>query len=218
MILEGSPADIRAAMSDTALIASAVEAKMKGDAAVDTMKRMKEKVESFKENSLSEKDKKELADLRKDAIECKAHLGAHKAALAAAEAKVAQLKAELENPIHLSPEQEAQLEAVFQSELAVMREPPVFPIPGGHKLTSDQILERVFGLLARGDRLHAIKMIREVSGIKLNEGRDLIDGALRAFGCNTGHNGVPTPPKVEVIALPENMPRNPLLQIEEKKT
>lgn len=216
LVIEGSPADIRAAMTDTALIFNAVESKIKGEAAIDNMKRMKEKVSELRnktEGALTDKENKELIDLRRESTEARQHIGAHKSALASAEAKIAQLKAEMANPIHLTSAQEVQLEAMFQSELLVMSEPPVFSNSEGHRITPSQILERVFAFLAKGDRMRAIKMIREVSGIKLNDGRDLVDNALRAFGCNIGHNQCPCPPRHEPIALPEMMP----LRIEEKK-
>jgi|GEM_PF-5092998 len=204
LILEGSPTDIKEVINNNDICYNAAKSEIVSEQSKESLQKSKKKFDAVvkdlidKNENLSKQigaSQQEHAEL----IELRQQIGAHKAALATAESKIASLKNELANPIRLSTEQEAQIEKAFQEQLEAYKvEPLVFYNSTEKKeITAKQIFQTVFGFLAVGKRLHAVKALREVTGMALLDAKNLIDNAM-----------VKNSPSLETT--------NKLLQIEEK--
>ena len=103
------------------------------------------------------------------------------------------MKTDSDNPIKLSPIQEAEIEAIFQSALSeVNAKPLTFYIPGKKvDISALHFIENVFSILAKGDRMNTIRAIREVTGKEIVACKNMIDNALRAFNCDLTENNSP---------------------------
>lgn len=191
-IFEGAAADIASVLTDKTAAYNEARATLKAETAEKRVVELEVYIEALqkklndKENSrqLSEHDKSQLTTMRSD-------VSNKNTLLAAAEAKIQELQFKLDNPISLSPEQESEIEKLYQKTLKEYGSEPFTFLVNRNEVTAEMMLNTIFQSLASGDRVGTIKIVRDVSGMGLTRARDLIYDALRKFGCNTNHTGAP---------------------------
>jgi ribosomal protein L7/L12 len=188
IIVEGSPSDIREFVNSTEAIQEAAlaaerltEAEGREEALREEIVELEKKVAS---SESSEEDKQELTMLRTEVAALK-----HALISASEELKKVQEDA---SPVRLTKKQQEQVEALFAQRLEEAGAPLVFVNPNGKEITAQDMLVNIFTLLSSGNRVQAIRAVREFSGLKLISAKNLIDNALKAFGCSLDHKGVPT--------------------------
>lgn len=206
LILEGSPVDVRALLVDPNAGYNEARADAKQEQFQSALEVTRKELEQQK--SLCDEAHHRLADAERQASAAKhanqtikSDVEASTARLAARDAEIQRLQFELRNlrtkmddPIRLTETQEAEIEALYQTTVAEYNiKPLIFSLSNqsGREISAEYMFTVVFGLLAAGNRVGAIKEIRNCTGLGLTKTRDLIDNALRRFGCDIGTNNSP---------------------------
>jgi|SRR6185436_8618314 len=207
-IFEGSATDIRAVLVDQNASYNEGRAQLRIENLEAELVLLKEQTAFYKKeiedaDRLVASHEKKMTETLNVCHATKAELVVKNSRIAALEAEVQKLQYEVRSlrgktlesskiPT-LSPMQEAEVEAVFQDTL---REHSIKPLvfasaaQEGREITAESLVTTIFTVLGNGNRVGAIKEIRAATGITLFKARDLIDNALRRFGCNTDERGM----------------------------
>lgn len=207
-IFEGSPADIRAVVADSTASYNEGRAQLQIENLEADINRLKTEMSSYiKDVETADRTtsvyEKKLGEALSSYHATKTELASKNAHIANLEAELQKLQFEVRSlrtktgestKTHaLSPMQEAEIEAVFQDTL---RENSIKPLvfsstaSQGREISAEFVVTTIFNVLANGNRAGAIKEIRAVTGMNIVKARDLIDNALRRFGCNTDERGM----------------------------
>lgn len=202
LIIEGSAIDVRAAFVDPNAAYVEARAQLRAeqlqkdlDAALNELERRQKLIDSA-DRLITEADRK-TKEAHSSLQSIKGELTSKIARIATQEAEIQKLHFEMhgiQKEIQLNPAQEAEIEAVFRDTLREYNAKPLVFTPvsqQGVEITAEHMFQAVFGVLAKGNRVGAIKEIRACTGMKLVETRDLIDNALRRFGCRIDVKGSP---------------------------
>lgn len=199
VIIEGSPADVRSTLTDPnagrneALLSFRIEALEKELVVAQDKLAAASRVVAAGDRLIATSEKK-VSEAQSALHANKVEIGAKTAHIASLEAEVQKLQfslREMENPVKMTPIQEAEIEAVFQDTLREYGIQPLVFSQGGKEISALFMLQTIFRVLASGDRVGAMKEIRACTGMSLIPARDLVDSALRAFGCRLNDKGFP---------------------------
>lgn len=202
VILEGSSYDVRALLSDSdAGYDRARFEQLQKDLADARMEINRQKGLVENAGHLLADSERRAAAAKNTQLSIKSDVEANTAKIAARDAEIQKLNYEIrslrekmDNPVCLSEAQEAEIEALYQATVNEYKIAPLVFLmsdQGGREITAEYMFSAVFGLLAAGNRVGAIKEIRNCTGLGLTKTRDLLDAALRRFGCNVGSNNAP---------------------------
>jgi ribosomal protein L7/L12 len=219
-IFEGSPDDIRKVLADPNAGYNEARATLLAEYNVNEAARLREtNVENQRKIAAADRlimaAEKKASDANATAFAAKTELGAKNAHIASQDAEIQKLQFEtralrsrLDDPIRLTAEQETEVEALYQQTIETYKMAPLFfPGEGNSKVSAEQWIIGIFKLLASGNRVQAIREIRLNTGLSLIKGRDMIDDALRAFGCVVNDKNSPV---TLVKPAPKQEPVKPL--------
>jgi len=220
-IFEGSPDDIRKVLTDPNAGYNEARSTLLAEYNVKESARLREEaIEHEKKIAAADRlimaAEKRANEANAAAFAAKTELGAKTAHIAAQDAEIQKLnfemrslRARMDDPIRLTAEQEAEVEALYQQTVETYKMAPLF-FPtgeGSNKVSAEQWITGIFKLLATGNRVQAIREIRLYTGLSLIGARDMIDSALRAFGCVVNDKNSPV---TLVKSGPKQEPVKPL--------
>jgi len=216
-IFEGSPDDIRKVLADPNAGYNEARTSLLAEHNLKEVARLREDVAEYEKKTaaadrLIMAAEKRASEANAAAFTAKNELSAKNAQIAARDAELQKLqfemraqRARMDDPIRLTAEQEAEIETLYQQTIEAYKVAPLFFGDGNNnKVSADQWITGIFKMLAVGNRVQAIRQIRLYTGLSLIGARDMIDNALRAFGCVVNDKNSPvtlvtSPPKQEPV-------------------
>lgn len=217
VIIEGSPTDVRAVLTDNETVFAAAKANFELEQTGVRFANAKKRIGALEQELEGLSAKAQIKSHSEKISPSKAAVEAlqldvtnKNTIIAAKDAEIQRLQYELKHksPIQLKPEQEAEVDALFQKRLDdAGTQPLVFNLGNsttGQQVSAKKVIETVFKTLASGNRFATIRAIREVTGggASLKEVRDWIDDALRCYGCEVSDHNSPVQKRGELIHLP----------------
>lgn len=202
VIIEGSSSDVRSVLSDRDSIQAAAEHKLEVAYLKSKIDEMQSKLEESERKNeaagrlIASAEAKAAAE-RTAMLSCSGELKRVIEKLTEAQAKIQHLEydAKVKDPVRLTEAQEQQIDQLFRDTLAQYKAevPLKFFDPESKKtITSTHMLEVIFGELAKGNRVVAIKRVKEATGMGINAAKNLVDNALMAFGCSLSGRNTPS--------------------------
>lgn len=211
--IEGSVGDVRGLFNDTAAVKAAALDQLRIENLEKDLAGTRVKMEEAQKEADSVKKTlgaavQKFNDIVNLTNSLRMEVGAKNAHIAMQEAEVQRLKYVMSDPVQLSADQEAQVEALYQKMVEHYKIKPMILTPPdpGKPISAEYIVSTILGCLGAGDKVGACKEIRAATGMSLMTTKNLVDKALLAFGCKVGEKGNPLP------VIGPNTPKPPVAQ------
>ena len=198
--IEGSDRDIRGLFNDIAAAKEAAAAQLRNENLEKELADARTKMEEALKEAATLKQTlsaaaQKFGEMNSSNNALRMELGAKNAHIAMQDSEIQKLKFVMSDPVRLSADQEAQVEALYQKMVEQYNIKPIVVTPPepGKPISAEYVVSTILGCLGNGDKVGACKEIRAATGLSLLKTKNLVDKALLAFGCRVGERGNPLP-------------------------